>query len=52
VTAQAMLSLMGTLRNSFSINVGRYNNAAEVRRTKMKLALHSWHDAASVIACA
>lgn len=51
-SAQIMLSLMGTLRNSFSIDVGRYKNTAEVRRTKMRLALNSWLDAASVIACA
>ena len=49
---QTMLSLMGTLRNSFSINVGRYKNTADVRRDKLKLALNSWKDAASEILCA
>lgn len=51
-SAQTMLSLMGLLRNSFSIDVGRYKNPADVRRAKVKLAISSWQDAASVIAAA
>ncbi|MDF1758081.1 MAG: IS6 family transposase [Legionellaceae bacterium] len=51
-SAQTMLSLMGTLRNSFSIDVGRYKNTADVRRVKMKEALESWQNAASQISCA
>ena len=49
-SAQNMLSLMGTLRNSFSIDVGRYKNPADVRRSRIKVAMNSWQDAASKVA--
>lgn len=51
-SAQTMLSLMGTLRNSFSIDVGRYNNPANLRRSKIKLAISNWQQAASEISYA
>ena len=51
-SAQTMLSLMVTLRNSFSTDVGRYKNTADVRRDKLKLVLNSWQGAASEILCA
>lgn len=51
-SAQTMLSLMGTLRNSFSIDIGRYKNPANIRRSRIKLAINSWQDAASEIALA
>ncbi|MDF1758632.1 MAG: hypothetical protein P1U74_10105 [Legionellaceae bacterium] len=51
-SAQTMLSLMGTLRNYFSIDVGRYKNTADVRRLKLKKALGAWQNAASQISCA
>ena len=51
-SAQTMLSLMGTLRNSFSIDVGRYKKPASIRRLKLKSAINSWQDAALLISCA
>ena len=51
-SAQTMLSLMGMLRNSFSIDVGRYKNPANLRRSKIKLAMSNWQQAASDISCA
>ena len=50
--AQHMLSLMGTLRNFFSTNVGRYKNPAQVRRDKLSSAISMWQDVASQVRCA
>ena len=46
-SAQTMLGLMSTLRNSFTTDVGRYKNTAVVRRLKLKHVLASWQNAAS-----
>ena len=49
--AQHMLSLMGTLRNFFSTDVGRYKNPAQVRRDKLISAISMWQDVASQVRC-
>lgn len=49
---QNMLSLMGVLRNYFSIDVDRYKNPAKLRRENLKSALSTWHNCGAEISCA
>lgn len=49
---QQTLSLMGRVRNLFSVNVGRYKQAAHERRIQFNLSKHIWDHAAKEILCA
>ena len=40
-----MLSLMGKLRNIFSVEVGRYKKSAQTQRTAFDVAKSIWDDA-------
>ena len=44
---QALLSLMGRVRNIFAIGVNRYKQVAQVRRKAFREAQEIWFDAAS-----
>ncbi len=49
---QRTLSLMGKVRNIFSVNVGRYLEPASRRRSAFRDALSIWHEASQQILCA
>lgn len=49
---QKTLSLMGKVRNIFSVNVGRYLNPAVRRRSAFRDALSIWDEASRQILCA
>jgi putative transposase len=49
---QRTLSLMGKVRNIFSVNVGRYSNSAPRRRIAFRDALSIWDEASRQILCA
>jgi putative transposase len=49
---QRTLSLMGKVRNIFSVNVGRYLNSAARRRCAFRGALSIWDEASRQILCA
>ena len=49
---QRTLSLMGKVRNIFSVNVGRYLNPASRKRTAFRDALSLWGEASRQILCA
>jgi putative transposase len=42
---QKVISLMGKVRNIFSVPVGRYKNSANEQRCKFNLAKKIWHEA-------
>lgn len=44
-SVQTMLSLMGKLRNIFSVEVGRYKKSAQTQRTAFDVAKSIWDDA-------
>ena len=47
--AQAVIALMGKVRNLFAVAVGRYTNSAHQRRSQFQKAKETWQDAASEI---
>ena len=49
---QRTLSLMGKVRNIFSVNVGRYSNTALRRRSAFRDALSIWDEASRQVLCA
>ena len=50
--AQAVIALMGKVRNLFAVAVGRYTNSAHQRRSQFQKAKEIWQDTASEILCA
>ena len=49
---QNTVSLMGKVRNIFSVDVGRYTQSAQDQRDAFKRAQAIWDDAAQGILCA
>jgi putative transposase len=49
---QRTLSLMGKVRNIFAVDVGRYNNTANIQRDNFQKAKSIWDEAIQVIAAA
>jgi len=49
---QRTVSLMGKIRNLFSLEVGRYSNKASQQKAAFKEACSIWFEAAQMILCA
>ncbi|WP_058532965.1 IS6 family transposase [Legionella saoudiensis] len=50
--AQAVIALMGKVRNLFAVAVGRYTNSAHQRISQFQSAKEIWNDAAMQLLCA